>query len=264
MPSSADSRLIFSAFALSPRSTLNLFLTSDHISKPVPCFSEEMRPVPRPTVSVPSVSVLHVLRSQSEPACSFTPSTRAIACSTSPCRGAKVAQRTVARILPSIRRNVATSSPRQASVESSFLNLDFLRPYSERGPARSYPLASRSPQAHFGFLGETRNASRYASTDSRPLWERPWNWKLRKEKQALKTPSFLDDVGNTSFGRRKIVKGANELRLRCTEFDENGNVTFMDGEFKKSELIAKVCAINVWPENERLTLTHCAVRSSPS
>ena len=196
-------------------------------------------------MSVPSVSVLHVLRSQSEPACSFTPSTRAIACPTSPCRGAKVAQRTVAHVLPSLRRHVATSSPRQASVESSFLNLDFLRPYSERGPSRSCALASKSLQAPFGFLGETRIASRYASTDSRPLWKRPWNWNLHKEKQALKTPSFLDDVGNTSFGRRKTIKGANELRLRCTEFDENGNVTFMDGEFKKSELIAKVCAVKV-------------------
>ena len=196
-------------------------------------------------MSVASVSVLHVLRSQSEPACSFTPSTRAIACPTSPCRGAEVAQRTVARVLPSLRRHIATSSPRQASVESSFLNLDFLRPYSERGPSRAYALASRSPQGPFGLPGEARNASRYASTDSQPLWKRPWNWKLRKGKEALKTPSFLDDVSNTSFGRRKIIKGANELRLRCTEFDENGNVTFMDGEFKKSELIAKVCAVIV-------------------
>jgi hypothetical protein len=28
--------------------------------------------------------------------------------------------------------------------------------------------------------------------------------------------------------------------LRCTEFDENGNVTLVNGEFRKSELIAKV------------------------
>jgi magnesium transporter len=47
--------------------------------------------------------------------------------------------------------------------------------------------------------------------------------------------SFLDD--NQSPGR--ILKPTNELRLRCTEFDENGNVTLVNGEFKKSELIAK-------------------------
>ncbi|KAF6222507.1 hypothetical protein HO173_013398 [Letharia columbiana] len=68
---------------------------------------------------------------------------------------------------------------------------------------------------------------------------------MRKENSALKSsgspalPSFLDDTGSTHFGRRKTLKGPNELKLRCTEFDENGNVTFMDGEFKKSELIAK-------------------------
>jgi len=37
------------------------------------------------------------------------------------------------------------------------------------------------------------------------------------------------------------VKAANEQKLRCTEFDENGNVVLVNGEFKKSELIAKVC-----------------------
>lgn len=74
---------------------------------------------------------------------------------------------------------------------------------------------------------------------------------MRKAKVALKSsgspapPNFMDDAGSTNFGRRKTVKGANELKLRCTEFDENGNVTFMDGEFKKSELIAKVCAISI-------------------
>ncbi|KAJ9663121.1 magnesium ion transporter [Coniosporium apollinis] len=47
--------------------------------------------------------------------------------------------------------------------------------------------------------------------------------------------SFLDDNG--SLGR--LLRPANELKLRCTEFDENGNVTLVNGEFKKSELIAK-------------------------
>ena len=29
--------------------------------------------------------------------------------------------------------------------------------------------------------------------------------------------------------------------MRCTELDDQGNVTMVSGEFKKSELIAKVC-----------------------
>lgn len=48
---------------------------------------------------------------------------------------------------------------------------------------------------------------------------------------------FLDD--NAGLGGR-IIKPSNELKLRCTEFDENGNVTLVNGEFKKSELTQKV------------------------
>jgi magnesium transporter len=42
----------------------------------------------------------------------------------------------------------------------------------------------------------------------------------------------------SSLGR--IMRPANELKMRCTELDEHGNVTLVSGEFKKSELIAKV------------------------
>jgi magnesium transporter len=55
--------------------------------------------------------------------------------------------------------------------------------------------------------------------------------------------SFLDDGAEMSMfsgGRIMSSKLGNELRLRCTEFDENGNVTLVNGEFRKSELIAKV------------------------
>jgi magnesium transporter len=38
----------------------------------------------------------------------------------------------------------------------------------------------------------------------------------------------------------RMVRTANELKMRCTELDEHGNVTLVSGEFKKSELIAKV------------------------
>jgi magnesium transporter len=53
-----------------------------------------------------------------------------------------------------------------------------------------------------------------------------------------------DDVGelNSMFSapRMQTAKAALEPRLRCTEVDENGKVILVDGEFKKSELIAKV------------------------
>ena len=43
-----------------------------------------------------------------------------------------------------------------------------------------------------------------------------------------------------SLGRHISAKAAAQPKLRCTEFDENGNVVLASGEFKKSELIAKV------------------------
>lgn len=36
-----------------------------------------------------------------------------------------------------------------------------------------------------------------------------------------------------------MTRATNELKMRCTELDEHGNVTLVSGEFKKSELIAK-------------------------
>jgi hypothetical protein len=37
-----------------------------------------------------------------------------------------------------------------------------------------------------------------------------------------------------------MTRAANELKMRCTELDEQGNVKMVSGEFKKSELIARV------------------------
>ncbi|KAL5439094.1 magnesium ion transporter [Paraphaeosphaeria minitans] len=44
-------------------------------------------------------------------------------------------------------------------------------------------------------------------------------------------------IGFESLGR--MTRAANELKMRCTELDDQGNVTMVSGEFKKSELIAK-------------------------
>ncbi|EEH43153.1 uncharacterized protein PADG_07973 [Paracoccidioides brasiliensis Pb18] len=54
--------------------------------------------------------------------------------------------------------------------------------------------------------------------------------------------AVMDDGPEGSMfatGRSLAMKATNEPRLRCTELDENGNVTLVNGEFKKSELIAK-------------------------
>jgi magnesium transporter len=55
-------------------------------------------------------------------------------------------------------------------------------------------------------------------------------------------PGLIDEgtEGLFNIGRSLSAKASNELRIRCTEFDINGDVTLVNGEFRKLELIAKV------------------------
>lgn len=68
--------------------------------------------------------------------------------------------------------------------------------------------------------------------------------KMRKLAQLQPPPPPPDDssAGSSGFGSSlgRIMRPTNELKMRCTELDEHGNVTLVSGEFKKSELIAKV------------------------
>jgi len=88
--------------------------------------------------------------------------------------------------------------------------------------------------------------TRPASTTRRPFLKRLFD--LRKSKTAeykntQNGPAWIDEGtdGIFNIGRGLAAKASNELRIRCTEFDNNGNVTLVNGEFRKLELIAKVC-----------------------
>ncbi|MCJ1356163.1 MAG: magnesium ion transporter [Icmadophila ericetorum] len=202
-----------------------------------------MKPFPTINVSAPSSSLLRFLKSQTESVCFFTSNASPFrnSCPHSP-RGH---QRQVPSQIAS-SRFLSTTPHRHAVVESSLLNLDFL----QTGGVRKKPL-------HFSSAGSTGRPSvaaphifkngpsltRQASKDARPLLERLGLSKRKNEPAPNPStlnplPSFLDDAGGTMLGR-SAGKASNELKLRCTEFDENGNVTLVNGEFKKSELIAK-------------------------
>lgn len=143
---------------------------------------------------------------------------------------------------------LTSSNGCQAALQSSLLNFNFLRPSSRQeelapleppGPAIS-GTSNNWPRPY------ARHYARHASTEEHPhLLRRLWE-KRRSAHAALKSddlpprPSFLADTGGTPLGRTKAGKAANELRLRCTEINENGDVTLVNGEFRKSELIAKV------------------------
>ena len=86
-----------------------------------------------------------------------------------------------------------------------------------------------------------RKESTIARTDSKRVFRRLWPWwkgasnAQHSQNDLPPLSPFLDD--DATLGRR--VRSTNEQKLRCTEFDENGKITLVNGEFKKSELIAK-------------------------
>ncbi|PYH45352.1 CorA family magnesium transporter [Aspergillus saccharolyticus JOP 1030-1] len=111
--------------------------------------------------------------------------------------------------------------------------------------------------------------SRTVSTRDRSIYRRLLDWRRNKAAESsnyvCSPPSLIGDGTEPGFtlGRGLAAKITNEPRLRCTEFDSNGNVTLVNGEFKKSELIAKY---GLLPRDLRKidssTLPHILVRPS--
>lgn len=54
-------------------------------------------------------------------------------------------------------------------------------------------------------------------------------------------PKLLEESGAMGMmGLGRTTRPTHEMKLRCTELNQNGDVTLTNGEFKKTELIAKV------------------------
>jgi magnesium transporter len=72
-----------------------------------------------------------------------------------------------------------------------------------------------------------------------PFWRRLRNSPRGSTTERFRNDTLLpfQDLLEDPGGRN--LKPSTELKLRCTEFDENGNVVLVNGEFKKQELIAK-------------------------
>lgn len=102
--------------------------------------------------------------------------------------------------------------------------------------------------------------------DERPLtWqERLWGMAARRGSKPLQ-PNDLPGREDDIFAPRRTMaaKAALEPRVRCTEVDERGETTITDGEFKKTELIAKV---STFPCTSCLepALTACSTVSCPA
>ena len=210
------------------------------LSFPVPS-EQDMRHALGSKIPPPSSSLLRFLRIQSEEVCFFTANSRASAW---PCSSRTEYLST--RRVPTSRRYLSTSPSPKATVHASFLNLDALRPSSRNGNAKYAPPLQYGSQPGLLFPSEPKERSlclRHASTSSRPLLEKILGRRktdsTQNPNEPTPLPSFLDDVNGASLGRSKAARN-NELKLRCTEFNEDGKVTLVNGEFKKTELIAKV------------------------
>ncbi|KAH8695028.1 putative magnesium ion transporter [Talaromyces proteolyticus] len=195
---------------------------------------------PRP----PSVNLLRFLRSQSDLVLFFT---------TNPTTTYNKASVASDRRwdLHKLRNSIWTNlhpAPCKAQLEASLFS-------PRNGMKRSNPQASShirpstTPLLTKSFKNTptpSSATSRYVSTESRKWWYRLWlarreylKWSMLNSPQVT---TFTDEgaEGNLfNLGRTLASKSLNEPRLRCTEFDENGNVTLVNGEFRKSELIAK-------------------------
>lgn len=131
------------------------------------------------------------------------------------------------------------------------MNLDFL--WQRPGISENETNAGKAKQLRalpvFFSAGSGLAARRQASSDSHSWFRRLFDSRSRKKQSTLQPDdlpplsAFLEEGADTSvfnYGRTVTGKASNELKLRCTEFDADGNVTLVSGEFKKSELIAKV------------------------
>ncbi|KAK5663203.1 hypothetical protein OQA88_6621 [Cercophora sp. LCS_1] len=206
--------------------------------------------------AAPSRNLLRFLRAQSEGVAFFTTSP---SCAPSlrrpPPNVAAVFPRRGATYPRLTARSLSTSTTRRdASLQAALWDLDLLLPKS---------LSSRRKQLNKGVTeSHAGSARRLSSSDQsaasqrsggeicRPRWKE-WlfgpgmkkgtsNSQSKEEALRMQMMEEEEQSGSIIFPRRSLTaKAALDPRLRCTEVDGNGEVIMVDGELKKSELIAK-------------------------
>ena len=186
----------------------------------VDCVSREMQKTPVLRFSVPSSSLLKFLRQQTD-TCFFTPN----AAPKAPLGHKSLCRSSTSKPSQIRTRRLSTTAPCDSSTSLSQCDL------------------ASATVAQFNHTGAPN--ARYASTQS--LFRRLLRFRDPNSPAALQPsdiPHRQDNGGHDSqflnLSRSLARSGASaETKLRCTEFDANGDVTLVSGEFKKSELIAK-------------------------
>lgn len=150
------------------------------------------------------------------------------------------------------RRHISSTTAKEARTQSSYL--DELWPRHCESSPKALPPPRHYRQDNSWHRTTTKSSgTRHASTKSparagffqRLLYSHGQDpaWNRRKlHKDDLPAGNTYDDPSAQLFNLARALSknpsGA-DLKLRCTEFDSNGSVTLVSGEFKKSELIAK-------------------------
>jgi hypothetical protein len=214
---------------------------------------------------VPSSTLLKFLRSQSE-ICFFSPSTKPGFTFDHAAPRATHAQlwTSKASVTPSARC-LSTAATGGEIVEANFLNLEFLWPRSSSSVLDKEPQSRAPPRNKKSDHGGSLTTRRTASSRLKPRsWiQRLWGNSAAKGGQPLRPDDLPQYDGSDSSPFN--LKAA-QPKLRCTELDENGKVVFTSGEFKKTELIAKVRSsiplLSHSPTNTRFVVWPPSPRSS--
>lgn len=192
----------------------------------------------------PSSTLLKFLRSQSESLCFFTPNSgQSLPLQRIP--QPATLRPCTANLSRTSRRSSSKTTPRCANTESGSVSLDFLRPHANTSALQHQAQSRPSISNRQLYTRRAVQGRRNASTGFRRWAQRIWGLN-RKGGQGLRPDDLPRGRGDSSetavfsLGRAVSAKAAAQPKLRCTELDENGNVTLASGEFKKSELIAKV------------------------
>jgi len=199
--------------------------------------------------AAPSPTLLRFLRAQSE-ALIFSQKDIKVGCAglsrrrpnafpgapTPHCGVKSVGRGLSARLLSTV------TSRRNATLHAAVWDLESILPKSLRGQRTTVTDNKTKPPPASG------GSQRHSSSDLSPRECQP-RWKEWLFGPAMKGGSRVDDRDlciqldaetGSIFPRRSLTaKAALDPRLRCTEVDGNGDVIMVDGELKKSELIAK-------------------------
>lgn len=194
----------------------------------------------------PSSTVIRYLRAQNSSAPFFTQNHSAKDCLRSRRHEQQLAPNS---ITPQSRRLATISvSPLQSSLGSIFQPWWLSRKSSSAKESDTPPrTTSISPQHEIHHFSPpcTRAQStintpeRKIDKDRASRLSKFWSRHMR-QRTPLEPNDLPDRTGFLDDGLGRPLRPANELKLRCTEFDENGNVVLVNGEFRKTELIAKV------------------------